>query len=74
MIAVLALCVTPFLRLAVQYILFKLVAVISSVFSEGRLSSLIDSLASAFGIILGMLGSCVIIIIISIVSVISAMG
>lgn len=74
MIAVLAICVTPFLRLAAQYILFKLVAVVSSVFSEGRLSSLIDSLASAFGIILGMLGSCVIIIIISIVSVISMIG
>ena len=74
MVGVLAICVIPFLQLAVQYLLFKLVAVTSSVFSEGRLSSLIDSLAGAFGIILGMLGSCVIIIIISIVSVISAIG
>ena len=74
MIGVLAICVTPFLRLGIQYLLFKVIAIVSSSFCEKRLSDLIDSLAGAFGIIMGMLGACVIIIIISIVSVISVIG
>lgn len=70
MLGVLAICVIPFLKLGIQYLIFKLVAIVSSPFCEKRLFNLIDSLADAFGIILGMLASCVIIIIISIVSVI----
>lgn len=74
MIGVLAICVIPFLRLAVQYILFKLVGAVSAPLSDSRLSKLIDDLAAAFGLVLGMLGSCAILILISIVSVISAVG
>lgn len=74
MIGVFAICVTPFLRLGIHYLLFKLIAIASSSFCEKRLSDLIDSLAGAFGIIMGMLGACAIINIISIVSVISVVG
>lgn len=74
MIGVVALCVIPFLRLAVQYLLFKMAAAVSAPLTDGRLSKLIDDLAAAFGLVLGMLGSCAVLLLISIVSVISVVG
>jgi stage III sporulation protein AE len=74
MISVLAMCIVPFLRLGIQYLIFKLTGAISSPMSDSRLSKLIDDLAGAFGLILGMLGSCAILILISIVSAISVVG
>lgn len=74
MIGVLAVCLIPFLHLGIQYLLFKLTGAVSSPLSEGRLSKLIDDLAGAFGLILGMLGACAILVLISIVSAISAVS
>lgn len=71
MLAVLATCLTPFLRLAVQYLLYKITAFLAGTAGKGTLVELIDALGSAFGLMLGMVGSCALLLLISITSSVS---
>ncbi len=70
-LAVLAFCVAPFLRLGVQYLMYKVVAVLSSCLVKGRLGELISCVGTAFGLVLGMTGACALLVMISLVSTIS---
>lgn len=72
MLAVLTACVTPFVSLGVQYLLYKLTAFLSGM-SGGNsvVVSLIDALGSAFGLVLGMVGACAALLLISITSAVS---
>ena len=70
-LAVLAICLTPFLTMAVQYLLYKLAAFLAGTMTEGPLEELIDALGSAFGLMLGMTGSCALLLLISITSSVS---
>lgn len=74
LLSVLALCILPFLRLGAQYLVYKTTAALCSVFAGKRLSSLIDGIAGAFGIILGMTGACAVLVLISIASALLAAG
>lgn len=67
----LATCLTPFLRLAVQYLLYKITAFLAGTAGNGTLVELIDALGSAFGLMLGMVGSCALLLLISITSSVS---
>ena len=71
MLAVLAICLTPFLTIAVQYLLYKLAAFLAGTMTAGPLEDLIDALGSAFGLMLGMTGSCALLLLISITSSVS---
>ena len=71
MLAVLAICLTPFLTIAVQYLLYKLAAFLAGTMTAGPLEELIDALGSAFGLMLGMTGSCALLLLISITSSVS---
>lgn len=71
MLAVLAICLTPFLTMAVQYLLYKLAAFLAGTMTDGSLEALIDALGSAFGLMLGMTGSCALLLLISITSSVS---
>lgn len=71
MLAVLAICLAPFLTMAVQYLLYKLAAFLAGAVTEGPLGELIDALGSAFGLMLGMTGSCALLLLISILSSVS---
>ncbi|MBQ1459713.1 MAG: stage III sporulation protein AE [Oscillospiraceae bacterium] len=68
MLGVLAICLTPFLHLAVQYVLYKLSAFLSSVVGSGPLVELINALGTAFGLLLGMTGACAVLLLISVAS------
>ena len=68
MLAVLAICLLPFLRLAVQYLLYKLTAFLAATVGSAPLVGLIDALGSAFGLVLGMAGCCSLLLLISIAS------
>lgn len=68
MVVVLAICLVPFLQLAVHYLLYKLAAALSSTVGGGRVCGLIDSLSGAFGLILGMTGACALLLLVSLVS------
>ena len=71
MLAVLGTCLTPFLRMAVQYLLYKLTAFLAGTAGNGTLVELINALGSAFGLVLGMVGSCALLLLISITSSVS---
>ncbi len=71
MLGVLAICLTPFLHLAVQYLLYKLTAFLASTVGSESLVELIDSLGSAFGLLLGMTGTCALLLLISVASSVS---
>ncbi len=70
LLTVLAICLTPFLRLAVQYIVYKGTAVLCACVAQPELARLIDAIGSAFGLILGMTGAAALILMISVVSAI----
>ena len=71
MLAVLATCLTPFLQMAVQYLLYKVTAFLAATAGNGVLVELIDALGGAFGLVLGMVGSCALLLLISITSSVS---
>lgn len=71
MLAVLTICLLPFLRLAVQYLLYKLTAFLSATVGSQSLVDLIDALGSAFGLVLGMVGTGALLLLISIASSVS---
>ena len=74
LLAVLAICLTPFLTMAVQYLLYKLAAFLAGTVTQEPLAELIGALGSAFGLMLGMTGSCALALLISIISSVSVVN
>ncbi|WP_297209527.1 stage III sporulation protein AE [uncultured Flavonifractor sp.] len=72
MLVVLGMCVAPFLQLGIHYLVYKLTAALSATVSAGRVSGLIDQIGGAFGLVLGMTGSCALLLLISMVSAVTA--
>ena len=68
MLAVLAACACPFLQLAVQYLLYKLVGLWAGVVGSAELSKLVSGLGGAFGLVLGMTGACALLVFLSVLS------
>ena len=68
MIAVLGICLAPFMRLGLQYLVYKAAAALCATVAEGRLAELLGEIAGAFGLILGMTGACALLMLIGIVS------
>lgn len=71
MLAVLSMCLVPFLQLGVHYLAYKVAAALSATVAEGRVSGLIDGIGSAFGLILGMTGASAVLLLVSMVSAVS---
>lgn len=72
MLAILAACAYPFLQLGIQYLLYKLTAFLAAVAGPPGLYKLIDGLGGAFGLVLGMTGSCALLLLISVLSSVAA--
>ena len=72
MLAILAACIYPFLQLGIQYLLYKAVALLAAAAGTPELCRLIDGLGGAFGLVLGMAASCALLLLISILSFLSA--
>ncbi len=72
LVVVLALCLTPFLRLAFQYLVYRGAAALCAMVAQPRLSGLIDAIGSAFGLVLGMTGAGALVLLVSLVSAVSA--
>jgi len=70
-LGILAICLTPFLQLGVQYLLYKLTALIASVVGSEPLVELVNSLGTALGLLLAMTGSCAVLLLISVASSLS---
>lgn len=72
MLAILASCAQPFLQLGVQYLLYKGAAFLAAAIGAPSLCKLIDGLGGAFGLVLGMTGSCALLLLISLLSSVAA--
>ena len=72
MLVILASCAYPFLQLGIQYLLYKLTAFLAAAVGTPGLCKLIDGLGGAFGLVLGMTGSCAILLLVSILSSVAA--
>ena len=68
LLGVLALCAYPFLQLGIQYLLYQLARFLASVIGSPELCAVIKGLGGAFGLILGMVGSCALVLLISILA------
>lgn len=71
-LAILAACAYPFLQLGIQYLLYKLTAFLAGTVGAPNLCKLIDGLAGAFGLVLGMTGACALLLLISVLSSVAA--
>ena len=72
MVVVLAICLTPFLRLALQYLVYKVTGALCAAVAQPQLSRLIDAIGGAFGLVLGMTGAGALILLVSLVSAMTA--
>ena len=70
LIAVIATCMLPFLRLGVNYILYKAVAGLAGAISDSRITKLVNNVSTAFGMMLSLVGASGLMIFVSIISVI----
>lgn len=73
LIAVLGICLGPFLQLGIHYLVYKVTAALAGAIADKRLSDLIDSISGAFGLVMGMTGACGILLLVSIASAVTAM-
>lgn len=71
MLAVLAICLLPFLHLGAHYLAYKVTAALTSTVADSRLVGLIEAIGGAFGLVLGMTGSCAMVLMVSMISTIS---
>lgn len=67
MLAVLAICLAPFLRVGVQYLLLKLTAAVGGAVGDKPLVQLVRHFSTAMGFLLGMCGACSLLLLISMV-------
>lgn len=74
MLALLAVCASPFAVMAANYIGYKLTAAAVRAFGCDKLCALTDCVGSAVGMILGLAGCCAIILFISMAISIKAVG
>lgn len=74
MIALLAICISPFALMALNYIGYKLTTAAVKAFSCTRLGELTDCIGSAIGMILGLAGCCATILFVSMAVSIKAVG
>lgn len=68
LIAVCTMCVGPFAVLSVKMILYKAVSAAAEMLPGGRISGLLSSMGNAAAMLMGLLGSCGIMLFISIMS------
>lgn len=72
LVAVLAVCLTPFLKLGVRYLLLKAASAVCTAASGGRMAELISGLADACAMLLGTVGAQAVFLYISIISMVKA--
>ena len=68
LIAVCAMCIGPFAVLSVKILLYKAVSAAAEMLPGGRISGLLNSMGNAAAMLMGLLGSCGIMLFISIMS------
>ncbi|MBQ3405458.1 MAG: hypothetical protein IJG63_08600 [Oscillospiraceae bacterium] len=65
-----AICLCPFLKLGIHYLIFKASAALTAVLTDSAVSKAVSALAASIGMALGLSGACAMMLFISILSVI----
>lgn len=73
-LVILGVCLIPFLRMGIHYLVYKLTAALAATIWEGRLNELIDAIGGAFALELGMAGSSAMMLLFCVISCLSAAG
>ena len=74
LVAIAAIAIGPFLKIAVQYLLLKLTAAVCGVFGSKKCSDLVCDFSSAMGILLAMTGAVCLILMISLICFMKGVG
>ena len=74
LLAILAICIGPFLRIGIHYLLLKLTAAVCGVFGSKPISGLIKDFSSAMGYVLAMTGTVSLLLLVSIVCFMRGIG
>lgn len=74
LLAVTAVCLTPFLKLGAHFLVYKGTAALSEALTDKRMSELISGVGTAFGMVLGLVGAAGIMLFISVISSMKAVG
>ncbi len=67
LLAMIAICIGPFLRIGVQYLLLKITAAVCGVFGNKKTCGIIHDFSAAMGLVLAMTGTVCLLLLISIV-------
>ncbi len=73
-LVILGVCLLPFLRMGVHYLVYKLTAALCATISGGSLTKLIDAIGGAFALELGMTACCAMMLLFCVISCLSASG
>ena len=71
MLCVTAICLVPFVRAGASYLCYKAVAAVLSPLCAGSLRQLLEGVGTGFGLLLGMLGTCCLILYLELVYVVA---
>lgn len=74
LLAVLSICLVPFLQLGCHYLVYKLSAALCATVSPGPASGLIDDIGSAFALVLGLTGGGAMVLYIALITSIRAVS
>ena len=73
-LVVLSICLAPFLRMGVHYLVYRLTAALAATVWDGGLIGLIDAIGGAFALELGMTACCGMTLLFCVISCLSAAG
>lgn len=73
-LTILGICLVPLLRMAVHYLVYKLVSALSSTMGASKVCALVDQIGGAFGLLMGMTGACCLLLLIALVSSVSVVS
>ena len=71
MLCVTAICLVPFLQAGASYLCYRAGAAILSPLCSGNLRRLLENIGAGFGLLLGMLGACCMILYLELVYVVA---
>lgn len=74
MLAVLAVCISPFITMGTNYLVYKATAALAGSISNSRISALISGFSSALGMILSLVGGGALMLMVSAISCMKAVG
>lgn len=74
LVAAACVCLAPFLSAALRYLFYKAAAALCAAFADKRIAGLVSELGGVFGMVLGIVGACALMLFISIISVTKAVA